>query len=306
MNEKESQSEFRLISIIEANDTEEGNILLKLLKKKDSEIVCCKEDINDENELTTLQASFTRKKDSLTMFRLYGKNNDKEGTGTCIIFENSFFNTGKEISMPINQFPKQDKNAPPIQIDMKDKNEKLPLYYVLYYDKETNELIYNPNKSKYDNIVIRLDDIDSKEWKKPLSMSDDKERIINNIQFVFSRIIELVRKIANTDTENSKLAYMLLINLHYLIKDADFSEESELRLLKIMGYDKKGLKRDFNTDRTYKEYFPIIENNGVDHIKEIILGNKVDCAKGFAETLNIFFMEKQKAIKASVSKSALK
>lgn len=53
--------------------------IIKKINEKSSPIVCA------------LQTSFTLLKDALTMFRLYGKNENKEGTGENLVFKKCFF-----------------------------------------------------------------------------------------------------------------------------------------------------------------------------------------------------------------------
>lgn len=310
-NEKEPNTKLsnklRLTSLTNANDIKEGGILFQILENNCKNITCDRESI--DYKFIPAQRSFTRNKDSLTMFRLYGKNEGKEADGACLVFNKSFFNTTNDASTSILQMT-MPKDTTPIVEDEKSKSQKLPLYYVLYYDKETQELIYNPNKSKYDNIVIDLKSTNRKRWH---SLKTTSNKIIaNNIQYIWKQIFTLVNEITKETKENFTPAYMLLINLHYLIKDSAFFEEAELRLLQVLLYDNDKLKNILIGERAYKDYSPLTENNKC-HIKEIILGNKAAGAYTLAESLNIYLQktkgytdDKGKAITASVSKLPLR
>ena len=88
-----------------------------------------------------VQTSFSRCIDSLTMFRLYGKNEDKEGTGVSLVFGKEFFDTTFQYNeVPFSSTIKGDSVSNNIQ----NNQNKQPLYYVLYYDEKTNEIVFNP------------------------------------------------------------------------------------------------------------------------------------------------------------------
>jgi len=331
--EETKEKKLRLTSLTEANDMEEGNILLKILEKKEVDIPHNRKDTNTIEKLVVLQSSFSRNKDSLTMFRLYGKNEDKEATGANLIFKKSFFNIdnlsqiGAELSSakPTNRlsnanFLQSDiqlsDNIPTADIPFDNKTvevpKKLPLYYILYYDKERNDLIYNPTSSKYNYIVIPLEnDTSIDNWELMADNDNENEKkIIKNIQIVFTEIIKLSKDIINSNNsniENHKLVDLLLINLHYLIKDVAFIEEAELRLLKIISYDNyKNIGYGLDGSRPYIDYLPIIEGETC-HIKEIILGSKAEHVDCLVESLNIHLCKKGYSdIKISVSKAPLR
>ena len=66
-------NKIRITNISNANDPKEGKILENIFNKNSLNIKIK----NDEN-LITLQTSLSRNKDALTMFRLYGKNENKK------------------------------------------------------------------------------------------------------------------------------------------------------------------------------------------------------------------------------------
>ena len=80
-------NKIRITNISNANDPKEGKILENILNKNKLDIKIK----NDENSIT-LQTSFSRNKDALTMFRLYGKNENKEATGICLVIDKKYFN----------------------------------------------------------------------------------------------------------------------------------------------------------------------------------------------------------------------
>ena len=180
------------------------------------------------------------------MFRLYGKDKEREGTGISLVFNNTFFDINEltttspaqSLGNPTNyDYEKENnietnKNYKKLQLpyskiysSIELKDELLPLYFILYYDFKNNELIYNP-----------------------------------------------------TELE---LAYKLLINIRYLIKHSSFFEEQELRLIQLTKNDSNDVSFDKNINRLYSDYkVSIFEEN---YLKKIIIGPKVENASSVKE-----------------------
>ena len=146
----EDKSSMRMSTLSKVNDPEEGKVLIKILsdyrnknpKERDKQAI--KEEDNEERDVDkdyVVQTSFSRCIDSLTMFRLYGKNEDKEGTGVSLVFGKEFFDTTFQYNeVPFSSTIKGDSVSNNIQ----NNQNKQPLYYVLYYDEKTNEIVFNP------------------------------------------------------------------------------------------------------------------------------------------------------------------
>ena len=199
-DEEKNKAYLRFTSISKANDPQEGEILKNLLS------INTKKDFNEETnkDYLVLQTSFIRYTDSLTMFRLYGKDKEREGTGISLVFNNSFFDINELTTISPAQYLGNIRNY-----GYEKKENKLPLYFILYYDKDKNELIYNPTDSTYQNEIINLNNLCDKDIK----YDKNNINITNNIKFVLKNIFIIIRDLKKEELE---IAYKLLINIKYL------------------------------------------------------------------------------------------
>lgn len=165
---------------------------------------------------------------------------------------------------------------------IKPRDRLLPLYFVLYYDNEKNELIYNPTDSTYQNEIINLNNLCDKDIKYDKNNSN----ITNNIKFVLKNIFIIIRDLKNEELE---LAYKLLINIRYLIKHSAFFEEQELRIIKLTKNDDSDVLFDKDINRLYSNYeIPIFEEN---YLKKVIIGPKVEEASSLKEVYQHLIMK---------------
>ena len=214
-NDKVNSNNMRITNIITANDSKEGKMLEDIFAKKGKKVK-----MKNIDNLISFQTSFSRNTDSLTMFRLYGKSNNQEFTGASLVIKNDYFNSDDDNF----QYNSND-------IFSKNINFKKNLYWILYYNEEENILIFNPTNSKYTNVVIDLNKIDTKEY-------EDKryEYIVNIIKSVFNNIFETIDYINNNikgENIKSDIFSYLFENIRYLIKHEAFFEYQELRILTI-------------------------------------------------------------------------
>ena len=175
---KDPKSKLKMFSISKVNDPKEGKILHDILNKNliyiDSNDIENNFAVKKKNiSFTILQESFTRLRDSLTMFRLYGKNTKysidgkDEGTGVCLVFNKNLFDTFfYHPSTPIAD----------------EQNKLLPIYFVLYYNREQNKLIFNPTASDYKNIEVDLNEENNYEWN---NKEDDNLKLGDRIGYIF-------------------------------------------------------------------------------------------------------------------------
>lgn len=305
---KEDEGKIRIVNISNANDPKEGKILESIFNKNGLDI---KISDNEEN-LITLQTSFSRNKDSLTMFRLYGKNENKEATGVCLVIDKKYFND-KYFSPPIqiSSILSDDK-----KLDNKEEqidNLKQNLFWILYYNEKENKLIFNPKYSKYKNIIIELDNIEELKNK----YKDKKDKIILNnkkeiIEYIFSNIYyyakELNKEIKDKNLKN-EIFSNLFENIKYIIKDEAFFKEQELRMLITTDYKNEKIKED--KKRLYINYIKLFDENS-NYINEIILGAKIEDKELMADYIKQIVYKKYKdndkmnKIKVSISKAPLR
>ena len=264
------KNKLRMTSIKNANDPKEGKILMQLLRNNN---------INSKygniNNFIALQTSFSRCKDSLTMYRLYGKYDNKEGTGCCLVFDKSFFDTSFNNcgSGILFSFSYDKNNYSNIEFY---EEQTLPLYFVLYYNLKKNEIIFNPCESDYDNLIIDL----NKEYTVWNEGSRFYDKLKNNIGYVFYSMFKVIKEF---NSDELSLAYQLLMNMQYLIKDSSFVEEQEMRIIQLVEYGSNPLHIDDNMKRSYKNYLYIFDNKA---LKEVILAPKVEDADFLLEKFN--------------------
>lgn len=273
-DEEKNKAYLRFTSISKANDPQEGEMLKNLLS------INTKKNFNMEETnkgYLVLQTSFIRYTDSLTMFRLYGKDKEREGTGISLVFNNSFFDINELTTISPAQYLGNIKNY-----GYEKKENKLPLYFILYYDKDKNELIYNPTDSIYENKIIKLNNI----CNEDIEYDKNNSNIINNIKFVLKNIFIIIRDLKNEELE---LAYKLLINIRYLIKHSAFFEEQELRIIKLTKNDDSDVLFDKDINRLYSNYeIPIFEEN---YLKKVIIGPKIENAPSLKEVYQHLIMK---------------
>ena len=176
---------IRINNISTANDPKEGNILDSIFNKNNIDIK-----IGSDEKIVTLQTSYSRNRDSLTMFRLYGKREDKEATGICLVLDNEYFTNS--YTSPFSYY---DFNINNITNEDNDYNKKIKkeeyttnkrnLYWVLYYDEKLNKLVFNKEDLKYSSNIIDLNGINN--YRKKLKEDDNIE---DKIKYAFSKIFE--------------------------------------------------------------------------------------------------------------------
>ena len=319
LNVKEYTKEsgnIRINNITTANDPKEGKILERILNKNNISIK-----IENDEKALTLQTSYSRNKDSLTMFRLYGKKENKEATGICLVLDNKYFNN--TYTSPYSyEFKLKIENN---QIEMNEKinKEKLQenkrnLYWVLYYNDKENQLIYNKEKSKYASNIIDLNDLNSPNYKADLKEDDKKEDMI---KYAFAKIFHYTEEIKKQieDPKNSEnykniknqLYSYLFENIKYIIKHEAFFEEQELRVLVTNDYKSDEILIDNYNKKLYIDYIKLFDENN-NYIKEIIIGSKVENNEAVAEYIRKVLhsknteMNKLDDIKVSISEAPLR
>lgn len=280
-NIKES-GKMRINNITTANDPKEGKILERILNKNNIDIK-----IENDEKALTLQTSYSRNKDSLTMFRLYGKKENKEATGICLVLDNKYFNNLYTSPYSYEFKFKMENNK--IEIDEKINEEKSEenkrnLYWVLYYNEKENQLIYNKEKSKYASNIIDLNDLNNPNYKAELKEDDTKE---NMIKYAFAKIFYYTKEIKKEVDKNyqnikNQLYSYLFENIKYIIKHEAFFEEQELRMLVTNDYKSDEILIDNDKKKLYIDYIKLFDER-TNYIKEIIIGSKVENNEAVAE-----------------------
>ncbi len=226
------KSPFRLFSVLTTNDLTEGQTLFDFLTINTSKL-----DTNDSN-LQAFIGCFSFNENSLNQFRLYGKEDSKEGTGVSIALDHHFFSP----DMCLDILPNGQKEE-------EQKYNNFPIFRCLYLDPNDSNFLWVGHK---DNKSIKLKDI--------------KKRLEN--------IKGLVTK---EDIDVNILKNLFLI-LRYLVKNAAFKEEQECRIICIEDIDddakapQKNKQIHFSPDysQMYIEYHEMNDTN----LKRVVFGPK--------------------------------
>ena len=300
-------NKIRITNISNANDPKEGKILENILNKNKLDIKIK----NDEN-LITLQTSFSRNKDALTMFRLYGKNENKEATGICLVIDKKYFNDNylsSVIEVNLDNQKQEEKkgneNYKKAKEIIQKRFERKNLYWVIYYNEEKNQLVFNPTKSKYSSVIIDLNTINKN--KKNINKIEDL------INCIFHNIINSAKEIDKIENKNLKdeIFSNLFENIRYIIKHEAFFEEQELRMLITTDYKNENINIEEDKKRLYLNYNKLFNENE-NFIKEIILGGKIEDKELTADYIKQIIYNKYKdndktnKIKVSISHAPLR
>lgn len=300
-------NKIRITNISNANDPEEGKILENILNKNKLDIKIK----NDEN-LITLQTSFSRNKDALTMFRLYGKNENKEATGICLVIDKKYFNDNylsSVIEVNLDNQKQEEKkgneNYKKAKEIIQKRFERKNLYWVIYYNEEKNQLVFNPTKSKYSSVIIDLNTINKNK--------NNINKIEDLINCIFHNIINSAKEIDKIENKNLKdeIFSNLFENIRYIIKHEAFFEEQELRMLITTNYKNANINIEEDKKRLYINYNELFNENE-NFIKEIILGGKIEDKELTSDYIKQTIYNKYKdndkmnKIKVSISQAPLR
>ncbi len=259
----ENDKKIAEFSLSNANDKIEGNVLTQVLLDNN----CIDTNVNTENvnKYIAVQTSYSRNKNSLTMFRLYGKKDDKEGTGVSINFDKKFFQVN-----PVKINNNEDKSAKDVNIA---NDLRKPLFWILYYNAERKIIYFYPSEDELKPYIIDFNIDTALKWNTYSSYKDKTELKQRNLLYSFKHLFKAVK-----NCNNKELAVRVLYKLRYFIKSSDFAEEKELRMLDLVA--PTDLEFVPNTYKLYSEYLNIFE---YDSLQSIIIGPKVENKLGYID-----------------------
>jgi protein O-GlcNAc transferase len=255
-----SNSPFRLNSVTTANDPKEGYPLLNFLGFTGS---------YSPNIYQAFVGSFTFNPDSLNQFRLYGKNENVEGSGIGLELSFSYFAQNITIN-PSLISPTKEKN----------NKTKQSIFRCVYLDPVSRRVIsvghkepcvfYRENISEAKNVVDEKVD-------KYLSQI---ENIKNQVENLFGKLNSVIQSYYNDVQDIAKkqeiirIVPSLLIHLRYLVKHYDFKEEQECRIIQVEPLiDNPNIKISQDYSRMYSEYLPFRKASEC-YLKNIYVGPK--------------------------------
>ena len=253
-------SPMRIGSSTYMNDPTEGEGLLELLNLQDLEL----ENKADCPAYNAFFTCFSSRVNDLNQFRLYGKENDVEASGCCLVFnKNGDWLKEPDISASFRSFKNEHNEylKEPAEVGVvSSEDENLPLYqvaYIAYYDEyiakeKCTILLPNARKPKFG---IRL---------KPVGKNIKWHKFrIKELKAALWKLMNL-SKIKNEDKK--ALEY-----IRYLFKDFAFRDEEEFRLLKIEQIGSDNIEYCQTTKSVYLPYADIR-----DIVDEVILGTNYE------------------------------
>lgn len=271
-------SRMRLNTIDLMNDPTEGEILNHYLNLS-SDLIST----NDQ----AFMGCFTLHHDSLNQFRLYGKEDQKEGSGLSLILSNSFFeqensfsnirlqNTSNSVSKSIEAAEEDDFNDGIDTSSVKESlNEKvirkLPLYRCIYIDPDS-KLIEISHREEW-TFCREAKNSKSDKWG---TYSEEIKQLRDGVRVEFQNLENVIQQIYHKISEDikkySKEAEILaeiLLPLRFLVKHMAFKEEQECRVVYVTQWDDHFVQYDQERNRFYIDYGQDV----VTYLKKIYLG----------------------------------
>ena len=255
---------MRMNSSAYMNDPYEGKSLYDLLGIQEPDL----ENLSESNLYNAFFACFSSRVNDLNQFRLYGKVDNVEASGCCLVFNKR----GNWIREPdidasyrrLNEQGLMTGNDMETAAKAQRPSENLPLYQIAYIfyrdeytqDKEYDVMFDNPN------FGVRL---------KPISDNQDWHEV-RKARFQ-TALIGLCDYFKDTkqNREESQENKAALEYIRYLFKDHAFRDEEEFRLLQIeeIGSDKVQYCPETNT--AFLEY-----GNVCTRLDEVILGTNYE------------------------------
>jgi len=244
----DNNSKFRLNAINYSNDPTEGKTLLDFLYGEKNRPT--NKELNTEYE--AFAGCFTFNYDSLNQFRLYGKEDGKEGTGLSLVFKDSFFNKDAKMAYESNEadLSIMETDNEPTETDLGIKENKSSLFRCIYLDPNTEtkqSIVTVGQKEEY--LFYREGEIEEKFVK----YNEEMNIIIKGVR---KEMKYLKDKAKNLDPA---IVGKLLIHLRYLVKHIAFKEEQECRIVKIHNLNDNEIEMKDEYKQMYINYSPSVQ-----------------------------------------------
>ncbi|HWK57316.1 MAG TPA: tetratricopeptide repeat protein [Parapedobacter sp.] len=279
-------SQFRLNSVTTANDPKEGYPLLNFLGFTGA---------YSPNIYQAFVGSFTFNPDSLNQFRLYGKNNNIEGSGVSLILSFEYFADNADLNKGLTT-PLTDNLAT-------KETTKQPLFRCIYIDPLSRRVISLGHKEACvfyrENIGVERSALDEKVDNYLKFINELTRKVEDSLINLNDKISILYDKIKDNDDQRKeifKIIPMLLIHLRYLVKHYDFKEEQECRIIQVEPLIKnQHVKLTSDNNRMYIDYLPF-HSDDKSYLREIYWGPKTSNFELFKDRvmhlgMNIFCMK---------------
>ena len=268
--DKFNVSTFQLGAINYSNDLTEGMTLLHYLFGKEK----CPARTEVNQEYGAFASSFIFNPNCLNQFRLYGKEDAKEGTGVSLVFDNDFFSPSPKMATEPTE---------------KEMAKRHALYRCIYIDPETQRVETVGHKEKH--LFYQEYWADKKKPKGTMLTEEEEQEVgeqfeeyrkyIEEVETLVKDKLKQLRESINNEELDHAIVGRLLINLRYLTKHIAFKEEQECRIVRICSFvEEKDIKISEDFKRMYLEYLPIPK-----YVKKIYFGPKATEMEIFQDML---------------------
>ncbi|AUI65655.1 MULTISPECIES: tetratricopeptide repeat protein [Glaesserella] len=279
-------SPMRMNSSTYMNDPFEGKCLAEFLGLQDIAL----ENKTNFSENNAFFTCFSARVNDLNQFRLYGKVDNTEASGCCLVF-NKYGNWIKEPDIGASyaklNYTNDDELA---TTEWQPSSNNLPLYqiaYIFYRDDYVKKDEYDIlDKKISENFGVRL---------KPISNHKQWEKVRK--QKLREALTELKEFFEKNDAKKHKAA---LEYIRYLFKDYAFRDEEEFRLLKIEQLGSDNIQYCEVTNSTYVEYGDICTQ-----VDEVILGTNYEYTEENLKAEVFYHLLRKEFPKIQVSHSSL-
>lgn len=284
-------SKMRMNSSTYMNDPYEGKSLSDFLGIQELSL----ENQSEFGEYNAFFTCFSSRVNDLNQFRLYGKVDNIEASGCCLVFnKNGKWVEEPDISAsyrPLNSGFERGNIQESDRTALSDQpSANLPLYqiaYIFYRDEYTKDDpfdIFEPDSP----FGIRL---------KPISLDSEWEKVRRE---KLREALESLRTYLKSPTSEEQSKRLALEYIRYLFKDYAFRDEEEFRLLQIEKLDSEKVQYCSATNSVYLEYGDICHK-----LDEVILGTNYERTDKGLKVEVFRHLLKKKLPKIQVSHSSL-
>lgn len=250
-------SSFRLNTINNVNDPSEGKLLNNYLNE-DKDTLLYTLDF-DEN-FQAFVSCFTFNHDSLNQFRLYGKKDNQEASGTSLVLKQDFFqsrdivsgmsfisslNITRNFNNILDNTSRTNEQNKTNEI-VKQQIDKKPVMRCIYIEPESDYVHLAQRNYLTFYREFKSEENPEEEWNSYKKDMDEKtlevRALLKKLRIIYQ---SLKNKHLNDFNKYSKLINKTLLPLKYLIKHSAFQEEQECRMIYITSLDRPEVQMEF-------------------------------------------------------------
>ena len=271
---------FRFYNAAYMNDPEEGSVFfdIEIIEESGVKEAFYKEDEDPPYLSPAYIGSFVmvgsknqEQRDKLFLWRTYGKHNEQEAAGACLIFRHEETRFAKTYDPQVGEMQQLQSKLSMVAGDLKNPGErqhsKPALYKILYMDEETEK-----------------------------ELSKELDELAESLEQVKHHVSE-----GEYDIENKlkRLTRELLDNIRFLFKASHYKEEQEVRVVQFCYYNKNMLQGQdiikVDTEQIPPRFYLDAHENF--RFDEVILGPKAYGVKEWTQWLK----ERKRGIQAEKS-----